>query len=81
MFFVRTHLVVHIYSFVVYCCKFLMYPILNLTHVLDILDTSSMGVTFGIRAGRFRSCLGSLSYNKGSGTIGFRVDVLVVVVS
>jgi hypothetical protein len=22
-----------------------MYPILNLTHVLDILDTSSMGVT------------------------------------
>jgi hypothetical protein len=59
----------------------LMYPVLNSTHVLDFLDTSSMGVTFGIRAGRFRPCLGSLSYNKGSGTIGFRVNVLVVVVS
>ena len=58
-----------------------MYPVLNSTHVLDFLDTSSMGVTFGIRAGRFRPCLGSLSYNKGSGTIGFRVNVLVVVVS
>ena len=58
-----------------------MYPVLNLTHVLDFLDTSSMGVTIGIRAGRFRPCLGSLSYNKGSGTIGFRVNVLVVVVS
>jgi hypothetical protein len=50
-------------------------------HMLDFLDTSSMGVTFGIRAGRFRPCLGSLSYNKSSGTIGFRVNVLVVVVS
>ena len=49
--------------------------------MLDFLGTPSMGVTFGIRAGRFRSCLGSLSYNKGSGTIGFRVNVLVVVVS
>jgi hypothetical protein len=35
----------------------------KLTHLLDFLDTSSMGVTFGIRAGRFRSCLGSLNYN------------------
>jgi hypothetical protein len=50
-------------------------------HMLDILDTSSMGVTFGIRASRFRSCLGSLSYNKSSGAIGFRVNVLVVVAS
>jgi hypothetical protein len=58
-----------------------MYPVLKITHVLDFLDTSSMGVTFGIRAGRFRSCLGSLSYNKGSETIGFRVNVLVVDVS
>jgi hypothetical protein len=49
--------------------------------MLDFLDTSSMGVTFGTRAGRFISCLGSLSYNKGSETIGFRVNVLVVVVS
>jgi hypothetical protein len=40
-----------------------------------------MGVTFGIREGRFRSCLGSLSYNRGSGTIRFRVNVLVVDVS
>ena len=53
----------------------------KLIHMLDFLDTSSMGVTFGIRAGRFRPCLGSLSYNKGSGTIGFRVNVLVVVVN
>jgi hypothetical protein len=58
-----------------------MYPVLKITHVLDFLDTSSMGVTFGIRAGRFRSCLGSLSYNRGSGTIRFRVNVLVVDVS
>jgi hypothetical protein len=58
-----------------------MYPVLNLTHVLDFLDTSSMGLTFGIRAGRFRPCLGSLSYNKGSGTIGFLVNVLFVDVS
>ena len=58
-----------------------MYPILKITHVLNSLDTFSMGVTFGIRAGRFRPCLGSLSYNKGSGTIGFRVNVLVVVVN
>jgi hypothetical protein len=49
--------------------------------MLDFLDTSSMGVTFGIRAGRFRPCVGSLSYNSGSGAIGFRVNVLVVVVS
>jgi hypothetical protein len=49
--------------------------------VLDFLDTSGMGVTFGIRAGQFRRCLGSLNYNKGSGTIGFQVNVLVVVVS
>jgi hypothetical protein len=53
-----------------YCCKLLMYPVLNSTHVLDFLDTSSMGVTFGIRAGRFRPCLGSLSYNKVVGPLG-----------
>jgi hypothetical protein len=53
----------------------------KLMHTLNFLDTFSVGITFGIRAGRFRSCLGSLSYNKGSGTIGFRVNVLVVVVS
>jgi hypothetical protein len=41
----------------------LMYPVLILTHVPDFLDTSGMGVTIGIRAGRFRSCLGSLDYN------------------
>ena len=58
-----------------------MYPVLILTHVPDFLDTSGMGVTIGIRAGRFRPCLGSLNYNKGSGTIGFQVNVLVVVVS
>jgi len=28
--------------------------------MLNFLDTFSMGVTFGIRASRFRSCLGSL---------------------
>jgi len=50
-------------------------------HMLNFLDTFSMGVTFGIRAGRFRSCHGSLSFNEGSGTIGFRVNVLIVVVS
>ena len=49
-----------------------MYPVLNSTHVLDFLDTSSMGVTFGIRAGRFRPCLGSLSYNKVVGPLGSR---------
>jgi hypothetical protein len=49
--------------------------------MLNFLGTFSMGVTFGIRAGRFRPCLGSLSYNIRSGTIGFRVNVLVVVVS
>ena len=29
-----------------------MYPVLILTHVPDFLDTSGMGVTIGIRAGR-----------------------------
>jgi hypothetical protein len=57
-----------------------MYPVLKLTHMLNFLDTFSVGVTFGIRAGRFRSRLGLLRYNKGSGAIGFRVNVLVVVV-
>jgi len=37
-----------------------MYPILKLTHILNFLDTLSVGVTFGIRANRFRSCHGSL---------------------
>jgi len=58
-----------------------MYPVLKLTHILNFLDTFSVGVTFGIRAGRFRSCHGSLSFNQCRGTIGFRVNVLVVVVS
>jgi hypothetical protein len=53
----------------------------KLIHTLNFLDMFSVGITFGIRAGRFRSCLRSLSYNKGSGTIEFRVNVLVVVVS
>jgi hypothetical protein len=50
-------------------------------HTLNFLDMFSVGIIFGIRAGRFRSCLGSLSYNKGSGTIGFWVNVLIIVVS
>jgi len=29
-------------------------------HMLSILDTLSMGITFGIWASRFRSCHGSL---------------------
>jgi len=29
-------------------------------HIVNFLDTLSVGVTFGIRAGRFRSCHGSL---------------------
>jgi hypothetical protein len=41
----------------------LMYPVLIITFVPDFLDTSGMGVTIGIRAGRFRPCIGSLSYN------------------
>jgi hypothetical protein len=59
----------------------LMYPVLKITLMLNFLDTFSMGVTFGIRACRFRPCLGSLNYNNGSGTIGFQVNVLVIVVS
>jgi len=35
----------------------------------------SMSVTFGIRAGRFRSRLGSLEFNKRSGTIGFQIFI------
>jgi hypothetical protein len=53
----------YINSFEVFMLYILMYPVLNSTHMLDFLDTSSMGVTFGIRAGRFRLCLGSLNYN------------------
>jgi len=44
-------------------CKFLMPPVLKIMHMLNFLDTFSTGVTFGIRAGRFRSCHGSLSFN------------------
>jgi len=44
-------------------CKFLMYPVLKIMHMLNFLDTFNMGFTFGIRAGRFRSCHGSLSSN------------------
>jgi hypothetical protein len=36
---------------------------IKLMRMLNFLDTFSMGVTFGIRACRFRSCHGSLSYN------------------
>jgi len=35
----------------------------KLMHMLSILDTLSMGITFGIRAGQFRSCHGSLDFN------------------
>ena len=39
----------------------LMYPMPSLTLMLDILGNFLVGVfQFGIRAGRFRSCLGSL---------------------
>jgi len=31
-----------------------MYPVLKIMHLLNFLDTFSVGVTFGIRAGRFR---------------------------
>jgi len=58
-----------------------MYPVLKIMNMLNFLDTFSVGVTFGIRAGRFRSCHGSLSFNYSSGTIGFRVNVLIVVIS
>jgi len=37
-----------------------MYPVLKIMHMLNFLDTFSVGVTFGIIAGRFRSCHGSL---------------------
>jgi hypothetical protein len=43
----------------------LMYPTPSLTLMLDILGNFLVGVfQFGIRAGRFRSCLGSLECNK-----------------
>jgi hypothetical protein len=35
----------YINSFEVFMLYILMYPVLNSTHVLDFLDTSSMGVT------------------------------------
>jgi len=41
----------------------------------------SMGVIFGIRAYRLRSCLGSLEFNRCSGTIEFRIFILNVVSS
>ena len=34
-----------------------MYPVLRITFMLNFLDTFSMGVTIGIRAGRFRPFL------------------------
>jgi len=37
-----------------------MYPVLKIMHILNFIDTFSVGGTFGIRAGRFRSCHGSL---------------------
>ena len=40
-----------------------MYPVLKIMHVLNFLDMFSMGVTFGIKAGQFRLCHGSLSFN------------------
>jgi hypothetical protein len=43
----------------------LMYPMPSLTLMLDILCNFLVGVfQFGIRAGRFRSCLGSMEFNK-----------------
>jgi hypothetical protein len=42
-----------------------MYPMPSLTLMLDILGNLLVGVfQYGIRAGRFRSCLGSLEFNK-----------------
>jgi len=35
----------------------------KIMHMLNFLDTFSMSVTFGIKAGRFRSCHGSLDLN------------------
>jgi len=40
-----------------------MYPVLKITNMLNFLDTFSMGVKFGIRAGWFRSCHGSYNFN------------------
>jgi len=37
-----------------------MYPVLKITHMQNFLDTFSVGVTFGIKAGRFRLCHRSL---------------------
>jgi len=37
-----------------------MYPVLKIMHMLNFLHTFSVGVTFGNRAGRFRSCHRSL---------------------
>jgi hypothetical protein len=54
----------------------LMYPMPSLTLMLDILGNFLVGVLqFGIRAGRFRSCLGSLEFNKNKmqwGPLGSR---------
>jgi hypothetical protein len=38
----------YINSFEVFMLYILMYPVLKSTHVLDFLDTSSMGVTGGV---------------------------------
>jgi len=35
----------------------------KIMYMLNFLDTFSVGVTFGIRVGRFRSCHGSLDFN------------------
>jgi len=36
---------------------------IKLMHMINFLDTFSMGLTFGIRAGRFRLCHGLLNFN------------------
>jgi len=42
----------------------------KLMSMLNILDTFSMDITFGIRAGRFRSCLGPLNLINVEGPLG-----------
>jgi hypothetical protein len=44
MLYVRTRIVVYIIHSKFYCCKLLMYPVLKITHMLNFLDTFSVGV-------------------------------------
>jgi hypothetical protein len=50
VFIMYERILLYINSFEVFMLYILMYPVLDSTYVLDFLDTSSMGVTFGIRA-------------------------------